>query len=664
MSFMRNLLRDKSANTLAISAAAMVPLMAMVGGGIDASRYYMASARMQAACDAGALAARRAMTDDTFNTAHRTIGLNFFDQNFNDGLYGVSGRTRDFITDGEGVVFGNASATLPTTIMGAFGYDSFNITVSCSAEVNISNTDIMFVLDVTGSMNCAPENLTGGNCGNDPDPGSKIEGLQNATMQFYDVVASSTSESAQVRYGIVPYSHNVNVGALLDDRFMASSHTYQSRVPRFREDITVIPGNGVEVGDEIVVSDQTEWLPRATVNFGSSNTDHYRFRNSGSSARATAENFCWNTLPGTYNVTISGQQQTWQVFAPTQYVTNQWSDGNTNNRAGCRGRVRKTRIATQDDVIEEQTIRNIVFNGYVYCQVDTSDPTPCNVTNPVGSPPGWETVNLSTLYDDNRIDLPTGTNGAMQTHVWNGCVEVATTVRAASYNPVPAGATDADINLVPSTESERWKPSLPNAVWRRTLNGNNTRNDVITSSEMARALADTCPPAARNLDEITRAELQTYVNGLVAFGATYHSAGLLWGGRLISPRGIFASRNETAPNGDAISRHVIFMTDGLDNETNPFVYSPFGLEWWDLRVTTDGSTAQSHARHAERLAAVCRAVKNENITLWVVSFRNTLPQNLVDCASPGRAFMASSNAELAARFREIAQRIAALRLTS
>lgn len=106
------------------------------------------------------------------------------------------------------------------------------------------------------------------------------------------------------------------------------------------------------------------------------------------------------------------------------------------------------------------------------------------------------------------------------------------------------------------------------------------------------------------------------------------------------------------------------MTDGLDNETNPFVYSPFGLEWWDLRVTTDGSTAQSHARHAERLAAVCRAVKNEIITLWVVSFRNTLPQNLVDCASPGRAFMASSNAELAARFREIAQRIAALRLTS
>jgi Flp pilus assembly protein TadG len=73
-SFMHKLLRDVTANTLAIAAAAMLPLMAMVGGGIDASRYYMAAARMQAACDAGALAARRAMTTTTLNNDHPTIG--------------------------------------------------------------------------------------------------------------------------------------------------------------------------------------------------------------------------------------------------------------------------------------------------------------------------------------------------------------------------------------------------------------------------------------------------------------------------------------------------------------------------------------------------------------------------------------------------------------
>ncbi|MBA4767836.1 MAG: hypothetical protein H2049_09405 [Porphyrobacter sp.] len=41
---MHNLLHDNTANTLAIAAASLIPMMAMVGGGIDASRYYMAAA--------------------------------------------------------------------------------------------------------------------------------------------------------------------------------------------------------------------------------------------------------------------------------------------------------------------------------------------------------------------------------------------------------------------------------------------------------------------------------------------------------------------------------------------------------------------------------------------------------------------------------------------
>jgi hypothetical protein len=51
-SFMQRLLHDITANTLAIAAASLMPLLAMVGGGIDASRYYMAQARLQKRCDA------------------------------------------------------------------------------------------------------------------------------------------------------------------------------------------------------------------------------------------------------------------------------------------------------------------------------------------------------------------------------------------------------------------------------------------------------------------------------------------------------------------------------------------------------------------------------------------------------------------------------------
>ena len=110
-SFLRSLLHDRTANTIVISAAAMIPLMAMVGGGVDASRYYMTASRMQAACDAGALAARRAMTTDEFTTAHRDIGLDFYDQNFSQGMFGVENGTRAYTSDGDGTVTGTASGT-------------------------------------------------------------------------------------------------------------------------------------------------------------------------------------------------------------------------------------------------------------------------------------------------------------------------------------------------------------------------------------------------------------------------------------------------------------------------------------------------------------------------------------------------------------------------
>ena len=53
------LCRDRSGNTLAMIAAALVPLLAMVGGGIDMGRSYLSQSRLQQACDAGVLAARK-----------------------------------------------------------------------------------------------------------------------------------------------------------------------------------------------------------------------------------------------------------------------------------------------------------------------------------------------------------------------------------------------------------------------------------------------------------------------------------------------------------------------------------------------------------------------------------------------------------------------------
>ena len=60
-SFLSRLARDRRGNTLAMMAALLIPLLAMVGSGVDMARTYMAKAKLQTACDSAATAARRVM---------------------------------------------------------------------------------------------------------------------------------------------------------------------------------------------------------------------------------------------------------------------------------------------------------------------------------------------------------------------------------------------------------------------------------------------------------------------------------------------------------------------------------------------------------------------------------------------------------------------------
>lgn len=50
---------DKSGNALAIFAIAIVPMLALVGSSIDMGRAYLVESRLQQACDAGVLGARK-----------------------------------------------------------------------------------------------------------------------------------------------------------------------------------------------------------------------------------------------------------------------------------------------------------------------------------------------------------------------------------------------------------------------------------------------------------------------------------------------------------------------------------------------------------------------------------------------------------------------------
>lgn len=217
------LARDKKGNTLAIVGAALIPLTAMIGSGVDMSRAYMAKARLQSACDAAALAGRRVMTGDQMSQAVTDEALRFFNFNFQQGMYQTAAFTPAVSRSGPGTIRVAASTTIPTTIMRLFGYTTLPLDVTCDASLNYVNTDVMLVLDTTGSMD---ESLGGTR---------KIVALREAVMALYDALAPTQAQleaaGMRLRYGIVPYSSTVNVGALLDPAHIANQVEYQTRVP-------------------------------------------------------------------------------------------------------------------------------------------------------------------------------------------------------------------------------------------------------------------------------------------------------------------------------------------------------------------------------------------------------------------------------------------------
>ena len=169
---MSRLLKNEEGNIIAILAAAVIPVIGLVGGGVDMSRLYLTQSRLQGACDAGALSGRKTMGVGTWaanSGAANAQALRMFDQNFANGAYGSNNLVRSF-TESGGNVVGTASTVVPMALMQVLGQESKVVSVRCQAELRIPNSDVMFVLDTTGSMG-------------DPASGStetKISGLRKA----------------------------------------------------------------------------------------------------------------------------------------------------------------------------------------------------------------------------------------------------------------------------------------------------------------------------------------------------------------------------------------------------------------------------------------------------------------------------------------------------
>lgn len=706
------LLRSRTGNVLPITAAMLIPLLGVVGGGVDMARLYLVRARMQQACDAGALAGRKAMGTGNWTTGGPTTNegraLAMFDGNFQNGDYGATGLSRSFSETG-GTVTGTATVTLPMTVMKALGFNSKALSVNCTAKMEIPNTDVMFVLDITGSMDDCPD---GSNCNGNSS--SKIAGLKVAVKCFYeallkvnttqvcgsDPTATTYSGLAQIRLGFVPYSVNVNVGKLLPNAYLADTWDYQSREPTITNVWTWTAGT----------PSSTTWgnwpaFPSSVTNKGS----YSGWSNVGSSGSTNINGTSWpnqysgknsTTCPqlntnGTildYTSSDSLQSPVSSPTAPIYPASNQtinWSQDNIYTLRGyayvwssskCRLQrsnnrtVTLTRTGTATAPLTWSQVQQVT--GWTYTQrtlnVSGLKAGGSSWNNSVSLPIGSTsmTVNLSGSASSSSISVP-----ADASVDWGGCIEERHTHQVASssniatdWATIPSDALDMDIDTIPSGSTafnSYWGPLLPNATWSRTSGGNRTLSDTTSGSQAP----DVCPTQAKKLQEwTTPSPFEAYVNSLNPTGNTYHDIGMIWGARFISPTGIFASENAATPTGAAIQRHIIFMTDG-DTMTSLSNYGSHGMTWWNrLETSFAPSTTDTDDLVNARLSALCTAIRNRNITLWVVSFGSGVSSaaqtRLSNCASSGKFFNATNSATLLNQFRQIAAEISDLRLTS
>lgn len=710
--FLARIAKNQAGNVMPLMAAAVFPMAAMVGGAVDLSRIYMTRTRLQNACDAGALAARRSMSGQTPTTADINEGKKFFNFNFPQGAFGVEDLENDY-TQGAtaGTVSGTASAVVPASVMKIFGQDEFDVSVNCSSTLNIPNTDVVFVLDTSGSM---AQTISG-------DTQSKIAALRQAVKDFFvELGPGEASGPGRIRYGFVPYSSGVNVGRILNPDWVVNSTTYRTKVPTIAQVWTYVLGSESALGSWTplpampssynLASGFSGWAllgTTATTNITVNGVSYrYKHATAATSAACTATNTLAassSTLvartdvpgaltspslqsttnnPATYSAgnppaqqvltysrqephTVTGYRYRWQSVSGTNGCWLERSANSSYAKAQTATSTKSINWVQRNSVTAwTQTSGTINVSGLKNGTGWNASFSAANTTSTTG------TYNVSGI-GSTSLEIPAATTVA-----WRGCIEEAqsvNTITATSAIAIPSTAYDMQIDLVPSTDVERWKPHLPELVWDST--DGQWQGDATWQSNGWAA----CPSAASKLSQYTSdvvsglsTSFSNYVNGLAVIGGTQHDIGMVWGARMLSPDGIYSSENNDAqaPGGFQIGRHIVFMTDGLMDARNQN-YGPWGISRLDGRqvptnqLDTDDGSADMNNKHYRRMEMICNAAKAKGYTVWVVGFGiSSLPQSLINCATDSdHAAVASSSTALKAKFKAIAETIGGLRLS-
>ena len=178
-----------------IFALSALPVVLCAGAALDYVRYTTATTELQAALDAGALAAAVATN---LNQAERLAAAETaFAVNVTNGVIGDSGIRPVFTISGK-AVSATARLPLPSAFMHLAGIDAMAVTAQ--TEISLpenKKAEIALVLDYSGSMT----EISGGQV--------KYVAMKKAASKL--VGDLEKTNPGNVKFGLVPFSHHVHV---------------------------------------------------------------------------------------------------------------------------------------------------------------------------------------------------------------------------------------------------------------------------------------------------------------------------------------------------------------------------------------------------------------------------------------------------------------------
>ena len=173
----------------------LIVLIGAVGLAVDSGRAYGVKARLNAAVDAAAIAAARALSEgatdaDRLSRARET-GERFFAMNYPQGFMSSTPSTPSInaqrLENGRWVVDVSATAEMPTTFMRVLGRTEYD--VGASGQAIRRDLDVMLVMDTSGSLG---------------SPSSVFPTLQNAAINSF--VSKFVDGAGGDRVGLVTFA--------------------------------------------------------------------------------------------------------------------------------------------------------------------------------------------------------------------------------------------------------------------------------------------------------------------------------------------------------------------------------------------------------------------------------------------------------------------------